>query len=1161
MADFVLGRLKFTFLGAWTPSYSYIKDDIVRYGGQSYACIANHTSQPSSFGGGFYTDFNSGYWSLIAGGFNFTGAWTANTQYNLNDVVTYGADSYVVTTQHVSGNINSFAANSANFTIMAGGLEFKNNYSNTVNYSIGDLVTYGGYSYVAVQNNINIVPVNNTSSWSVVTTGYTSVGTYNNSTAYVPGQVVNYGAYTYVNLVACTGQLPSNGSYWSLVSKGTEYLGTYNSGTAYVAGDVVQFGGNTYIAKTETTGTAPTTANTTQWSTYTTGVNFRGVYSAAVQYNAGDLASFGGNTWIALTSTTGTAPTPANTTQWTTYSQGFAYIGTYSSGTTYQYNQLATYANNVYISVSTNNTGNQPDVNPSSWSVFLPGSPDNVLQQPGDLATRNISNATVRLPVGANGQILVVAANGTINWEANEPSANVYYVSPNGTDTPGNGTSLQRPWKTIQYACQQISSIFGTSISNATIMLKAGTFTESNLPIVVPAGVSIVGDSTRTTFVQPAPAWSGSGNTLFQLSDSTMLTHFTMKGMTGFIPGTGANASVITAATLGGVYLAFNPVSPIVNKSPYINDVSAFSTGGVGAVIDGSIHTYGNKSMLFHSYTNIQDGGVGIYATNKGRAEIVSCFTYFCYFGYTTSNGGVLRALNGNNSYGTYGAVSNGYDPTEVPITANVYGEIINYTTNTLTPNGSTMTANNTLRGLTSGASAIILSHQPALSQIFINRNTAQPFANNEVIAEYTAVSNTLTGISANTITAGSGPENGEYGVIVTVANTSNTIIVGSSVNFLTAAGNTGYDPYYYVVSAVSTWGSASNTAIVTLASAKPITNPTANNQGVQFRNNYSQIRLTGHDFLSIGVGGIANSGYPNVAASAVISTNQVIQNYPGRVYYVATDQSGNFNVGQYFAVNQATGAATLNASSFNLSGLTSLRLGSIGAQLGAQINEFSTDGTMSQNSDVKVPTQHAVVTYVGTQISALAANTTSLAYGQAAFTTANSALTAAQGYSLYGANTAKQNSFTATNVFSGNSSALGMTVTNIAETATVSGSAVPSSVTYYTGTQSVLFYNSNATTNWSVNFAHSSGTSLNSALGVGQSITVALLATQGGTAYYQSSNATIDGTSTGVSTQWSGGGPGPTKGNANGIDVYTFTIIKTASTPSYQVLATQSQF
>jgi hypothetical protein len=94
---------------------------------------------------------------------------------------------------------------------------------------------------------------------------------------------------------------------------------------------------------------------------------------------------------------------------------------------------------------------------------------------------------------------------------------------------------------------------------------------------------------------------------------------------------------------------------------------------------------------------------------------------------------------------------------------------------------------------------------------------------------------------------------------------------------------------------------------------------------------------------------------------------NEVTEDFPGRVFFVSTDQDGNFTVGRYFKVNQATGSTTLNASSFDLSGLSSLRLGSIGAQLGESITEFSSDVTLSANSNQKVPTQRAVKTYVDT--------------------------------------------------------------------------------------------------------------------------------------------------------------------------------------------------
>ena len=157
----------------------------------------------------------------------------------------------------------------------------------------------------------------------------------------------------------------------------------------------------------------------------------------------------------------------------------------------------------------------------------------------------------------------------------------------------------------------------------------------------------------------------------------------------------------------------------------------------------------------------------------------------------------------------------------------------------------------------------------------------------------------------------------------------------------------------------------------------------------------YSQARLTGHDFLQVGTGGTVTTNWPDVPTVDPIQSQEITEGFPGRVFYVSTDQDGNFRVGKYFRVNQATGSATLNASAFDLSGLTSLRLGSIGAQLGASIDEFSTDATLSQNSNSKVPTQAAVRTFVGVQTTGALAD---------AVSRANAGIATAKLESLYGA-------------------------------------------------------------------------------------------------------------------------------------------------------------
>jgi hypothetical protein len=149
-------------------------------------------------------------------------------------------------------------------------------------------------------------------------------------------------------------------------------------------------------------------------------------------------------------------------------------------------------------------------------------------------------------------------------------------------------------------------------------------------------------------------------------------------------------------------------------------------------------------------------------------------------------------------------------------------------------------------------------------------------------------------------------------------------------------------------------------------------------------------------------------------------------------------------------------------------------------------------------------------------------------------------------------------NTFTGLQTFAGTSSNADLKTSNIVETATVTATAATGTINYDITTQSVLYYTSNATGNWTVNFRGSSGTSLNTLMATGESISVTFLVTQGSTAYYNSS-VQIDGTTSGVTTEWQGG-TAPTSGNASSIDSYTYVIIKTASA-TYLVLASQTRF
>jgi hypothetical protein len=153
-------------------------------------------------------------------------------------------------------------------------------------------------------------------------------------------------------------------------------------------------------------------------------------------------------------------------------------------------------------------------------------------------------------------------------------------------------------------------------------------------------------------------------------------------------------------------------------------------------------------------------------------------------------------------------------------------------------------------------------------------------------------------------------------------------------------------------------------------------------------------------------------------------------------------------------------------------------------------------------------------------------------------------------------AGTGVANTFTGTQTFSGTSSTQAIVLNDAAEVATVSATAATGTIAYDITTQSVLYYTSNASANWTVNFRGSSGTSLNTLMSTGQSMTVAFLVTQGGTAYYNSA-VQVDGSA--VTPKWQGG-TAPTSGNTSSVDAYVYTIVKTGSA-AFTVFASQTRF
>ena len=158
------------------------------------------------------------------------------------------------------------------------------------------------------------------------------------------------------------------------------------------------------------------------------------------------------------------------------------------------------------------------------------------------------------------------------------------------------------------------------------------------------------------------------------------------------------------------------------------------------------------------------------------------------------------------------------------------------------------------------------------------------------------------------------------------------------------------------------------------------------------------------------------------------------------------------------------------------------------------------------------------------------------------------------------GAATNAESTFTAKQIFQGNTIATALKLINAAEQIYLSGISLGSSgnttVNIDLANSSIYYFNTGSSGNWNINFRLSPSTSLNTALANNESISAVVMATQGTTPYYANS-LLIDGVT--VTPRWQDA-LSPTGGNASSIDIYNYTIIKTAN-GTYTVLGSQSRF
>ncbi len=491
----------------WTTSTVYKIGDIVKYGAILYICNTGHTSAADTILG-LEPDISK--WDVFAEGFDWKAEWTVSTRYKRNDIVKYGGYTYVCNTGHVSSSTETsgLEADQSKWDEFNEGIEYKNDWDTATRYKINDVVKYGAGLWICINIHTSSDFISDEENWEEFTTGLQFQEQWSDATVYQPGDVVRYGGNQYVSK---TNHIDANplvsSSEWALFAEGFNFANDWVITQDYRIGDVVRVNANTYLATTDSPSIEITVSDTnSETRIFTTNVttdlvsnmvvNFTGTTFGNVAPNAtyyiDEVISpteftvnvdSEGTEFIPTTSsglmiaTVGAHPT--NTDYFQILNSGISWQDTWQDDREYEVNDAVQFGTNSYICVKKHrsesddgstigaqgggaaNSRPDQDITGTYWNVISVGTEIAVLSEGGDLVYYSEGVGPTRLPIGTEGQVLRVSNESFPEWVTLGQSDFTFYVNGQlGTDLPGptHGTTLDKPWKSIRYAAEQVEN-------------------------------------------------------------------------------------------------------------------------------------------------------------------------------------------------------------------------------------------------------------------------------------------------------------------------------------------------------------------------------------------------------------------------------------------------------------------------------------------------------------------------------------------------------------------------------------------------------------------------------------------------------------------------------------------------------------------------------
>ena len=694
----------YTYVGEYKTSTRYRQNDLVKYGGSILKCIVEHTSSGTP---GNITNLN---FQTYLSGYEFDNQWNSSTYYAIGDVARYGGVVYVAATNNLNNQPGQnqtydYGPGDPNWKIITKGIRFRGEYDSQGNepYQEGDIIRRGGALWVSLTNQFtddSSLLVLDTSNWQLVIAAQNVRGGWRTNLDYNLYDIVYFrGVAYYANIPHLSsfenfpGDNGSGNNYWTTLVVGDE------NNALNVQGDILSYGLRRNILEDGSTqftlGDGSTLGNTS----VLIGTQDQLLY---VENDRGDLNYTNWGTinriyYVRIDGIDDTDPErgvnyfkPYRTVRYALEQVNDGYTGTtsilVSTGEYQEILPLIVPARTAVVGEELRSVtirANEPiaeyvqDVDKFLESIIHIGTKlGNIIQGlPANLSLGNTvpqvtefaSTSSAAARVNSLWGDIITIIDFKVNGLGAEPTVT-------GSNTlVGGGTAVSILERNRLCIKAEVAAYMRNTYLS---YIYDATRWDNDIDRLIDGVVYDLQYLGNYKSVLEGRYYANTvtGSALedmFYVRDTTGIRNMTLRGLEGTLPA--PTPGDVYSIPTGGAFVSLDPGwgpaderTWILNRSCYVQNVTTFGVGAVGQKVDGSLHNGGNKSIVSNDFTQVISDGIGAWMLNGGRGELVSVFSYYAHIGMFAMDGGIIRATNGNSSYGDFGAVADGIDPNEV---------------------------------------------------------------------------------------------------------------------------------------------------------------------------------------------------------------------------------------------------------------------------------------------------------------------------------------------------------------------------------------------------------------------------------------------------------------------------------------------------------------